>query len=163
MKGAAALYSREYFELAREHLNEGGVITQWVPLYESTLEAVKSEMVTFFRAFPEGTVWGNTYDGGGYDVVMAAKKGGGQIDVDAFVDRLASADHSNVATHLSYLKCTPMKVEAKNGHRYTATGSTIWPAAAQAIFRFFRRGVLFRMPRSLITKLETLVFNMDLM
>ncbi len=101
MKGAAALYSQEYFELAREHLNEGGVITQWVPLYESTLEAVKSEMVTFFRAFPEGTVWGNTYDGGGYDVVMAAKKGGGQIDVDAFVDRLGSSDHSEVAMHLS--------------------------------------------------------------
>ena len=101
MKGAAALYSEEYFELARGHLNEGGVITQWVPLYESTTDAVKSEMVTFFRAFPGGTVWGNTYDGGGYDVVMAARKGGGPIDVDAFVDRLLSADHSAVAMHLT--------------------------------------------------------------
>jgi spermidine synthase len=101
MKGAAALYSQEYFELAEEHLNEGGVITQWVPLYESNTEAVKSEMATFFQAFPDGTVWGNTYDGGGYDVVMAARKGGLRVDVDAFVDRLMSPDHSYVAMDLT--------------------------------------------------------------
>jgi spermidine synthase len=101
MKGAAALYSEEYFELVSDHLNEGGVITQWVPLYESNTAAVKSEMATFFRAFPDGTVWGNTYEGGGYDVVMAAKEGGLQIDVDAFVDRLLSPDHSFVAMDLT--------------------------------------------------------------
>jgi spermidine synthase len=101
MKGAAALYSEEYFELAANHLNEGGVITQWVPLYESNEEAVKSEMATFFGVFPDGTVWGNTYEGGGYDVVMAAKKGGLEIDVDSYVDRLLSTDHSYVAMDLS--------------------------------------------------------------
>ena len=101
MKGAAALYSQEYFELVKEHLNEGGVITQWVPLYESSTEAVKSEMATFFQAFPDGTVWGNTYDGGGYDVVMAARRGGIRVDVDAYVDRLMSPDHSYVAMDLS--------------------------------------------------------------
>ena len=102
MKGAAALYSAEYFDLAREHLNPGGVITQWVPLYESTTEAVKSEIATFLRAFPEGTVWGNTYDnGGGYDVVLAAKKGPLEIDVDTFVDRLLSPDYSLVSVSLS--------------------------------------------------------------
>jgi len=101
MKGAAALYSQEYFELAANHLNEGGVITQGVPLYESNTEAVKSEMATFFEVFPDGTVWGNTYEGGGYDVVMAAKRGGLEIDVDSYVDRLLSSDHSYVAMDLS--------------------------------------------------------------
>ena len=33
VKGAAALYTREYFELVRRHLNPGGVVSQWVPLY----------------------------------------------------------------------------------------------------------------------------------
>lgn len=101
MKGAAALYSEEYFRLASKHLNEGGVITQWVPLYESSTEAVKSEMATFFQAFPEGTVWGNTYDGSGYDVVMAAKAGPMEIDLDRFVARLQSPDHSLVAMDLT--------------------------------------------------------------
>ncbi len=54
MKGAAALYTQEYFELAARHLKPGGVITQWVPLYETTAEVVKSEMATFFRGLPPG-------------------------------------------------------------------------------------------------------------
>jgi hypothetical protein len=35
VKGSASLYSREYFEMVREHLNPHGIVTQWVPLYES--------------------------------------------------------------------------------------------------------------------------------
>ncbi len=100
LKGAAALYSEEYFQLASEHLNPGGVITQWVPLYETTIEAVKSEMATFFRAFPDGAVWGNTYEGGGYDVVMAARKGGLRVDLDDFMDRLMAPDHAAVLMSL---------------------------------------------------------------
>ena len=101
MKGAAALYSREYFELVAAHLADGGVITQWVPLYESTSEAVKSELATFFEVFPRGVVWGNTYDGDGYDVVVSARKGAAtRVDVDAWVDRMLSPDHVRVAMDL---------------------------------------------------------------
>ena len=46
------------------------------------MAAVKSEVVTFFRAFPDGAVWGNTYSGEGYGVVLAAKNGGIRVDVD---------------------------------------------------------------------------------
>ena len=56
VKGAATLYTREYFELVKRHLKPGGLVTQWVPLYESTMEAVKSEMATFFAVFPDGIV-----------------------------------------------------------------------------------------------------------
>ncbi len=44
-------------------------MTQWVPLYESTPEVVKSEMATFFSVFPEGLAWINDREGGG-DVVL---------------------------------------------------------------------------------------------
>jgi spermidine synthase len=69
VKGAATLYTKEFFDLTRKHLKPGGVMTQWVPLYESTPEVVKSEMATFFSAFPEGLAWINDRDGGG-DVVL---------------------------------------------------------------------------------------------
>ena len=52
MKGAATLYTAEYFELVRRHLNAGGLVTQWVPLYESDPGVVKSEVATFSRSFP---------------------------------------------------------------------------------------------------------------
>ena len=53
VKGAATLYTKEFFEAAKAHLNPGGVVTLFVQLYESTPEAVKSEMATFFTVFPE--------------------------------------------------------------------------------------------------------------
>src|SRR5207245_4612103 len=42
VKGSATLYTKEYFELCKRRLNLGGVISQWVPLYESNVAAVKS-------------------------------------------------------------------------------------------------------------------------
>ncbi len=88
VKGSATLYSKEYFELVKQHLNPGGVITQWVPLYESDPETVKSEIATFFDAFPNGTIWGNDISGGGYDLVLMGQVDPARIDVDAMQARL---------------------------------------------------------------------------
>ena len=63
VKGAATLYTKEFFEVVKEHLNPGGVVTLFVQLYESNTEAVKSEIATFFQAFPNGVVFGNTNNG----------------------------------------------------------------------------------------------------
>jgi spermidine synthase len=98
VKGAATLYTKEYFELVRQHLNPGGVITQWVPLYESNHEVVKSEMATFFEVFPHGTIWSNEYGGQGYDVVLLAKEEPLRIDVAGLQARLD--EQSGVAASL---------------------------------------------------------------
>src|SRR5204863_9262765 len=60
VKGAAMLYTREFFAMAKQHLNPVGVLTLFVQLYESNTEAVKSEIGTFLEAFPHGIVFGNT-------------------------------------------------------------------------------------------------------
>jgi spermidine synthase len=97
IKGAASLYTKEYFDLVRSHLNPGGVVTQWVPLYQSTEDVIKSEVATFFNVFPYGTVWSNQYaTGGGYDVVMLAKPGPLHIDPAALDARLNRPDHSAI-------------------------------------------------------------------
>ena len=50
VKGTSTLYSKEYFELVRSHLNPGGVAAQWLPIYESDEETVRTELAraTFF-------------------------------------------------------------------------------------------------------------------
>lgn len=101
VKGSATLYSEEYFELVKSRLNPGGVITQWVPLYESTPEVVKSEMATFFKVFPEGTMWGNDNAGLGYDVVMLATDGPTLIDLDGLENRLVREDHRDVLASIN--------------------------------------------------------------
>jgi spermidine synthase len=100
VKGAATLYTKEYFELCKERLNPGGVITQWVPLYESTSAAVKSELATFFEVFPTGTVWSNDQDGEGYDIVLLGQVGPLKIDVDQLGRRLGGGDHEAVVDSL---------------------------------------------------------------
>src|SRR6185295_15384977 len=63
VRGAATLYTREFFEVAKQHLNPGGVVTLFVQLYESNDAAVKSEVATFLDAFPGGMVFANTSNG----------------------------------------------------------------------------------------------------
>jgi spermidine synthase len=100
VKGAATLYTREFFEAARDHLNPGGVVTLFVQLYESTPEAVKSEMATFFTVFPEGVIAGNTFRGVGYDTVLLGQAGPARIDVDTLDARLRDPAYASVAQSL---------------------------------------------------------------
>ena len=100
VKGAASLYTREYFEAVKRHLNPGGVVTQWVPLYESTPEAVKSEIATFLDVFPNGTIWANNINGGGYDLVLLGQEQATRIDVGSLGARFADPRYAAVATSL---------------------------------------------------------------
>ncbi|HEY2014682.1 MAG TPA: SAM-dependent methyltransferase, partial [Bryobacteraceae bacterium] len=99
VKGSATLYSKEYFDLVKQHLNPGGIVTQWVPLYESDVPTVKSELATFFDAFPNGTLWGNS-NGGGYDTVVMGQADPTRLDLDALQLRIDRPDHLAVAKSL---------------------------------------------------------------
>lgn len=100
VKGSATLYTKEYFELVKKHLNPGGLVTQWVPLYETDLDTVKTEIATFFRVFPHGTIWANEAEGRGYDVVLLGQTGPTKIQVDELQERLESPEYSRVAQSL---------------------------------------------------------------
>jgi spermidine synthase len=78
-------------------LNPGGIVTQWVPLYETDLSTVKSELATFFDVFPNGTVWGNDNGGGGYDTVLLGQAEATRIDVDQLQAKLDRPDEARVA------------------------------------------------------------------
>ncbi len=61
-RGAGYLYTREYFKLASEHLREGGVMCQWLPIYELTVENLKSVVKTFSEHFMYTMMWLNYND-----------------------------------------------------------------------------------------------------
>ncbi len=100
VKGAATLYTREYFEFVKAHLNPGGIVSQWVPLYESSADVVKSEIATFFDVFPNGTIWANNNNGEGYDVVLLGQAEPLWIDVDAVNLRMKGPAHAEVSAAL---------------------------------------------------------------
>jgi spermidine synthase len=100
VKGAATLYTKEFFELAKSKLNPGGTVTLFVQLYESTPEAVKSEIGTFFEVFPNGVIWGNTHQGRGYDTVLMGTVEAPHFNVDEWEARINSPQYAAVKDSL---------------------------------------------------------------
>jgi spermidine synthase len=100
IKGTAALYTAEYFEAVKRRLNPGGYFSLYVPLYETDEPTIKSELETFFRVFPNATVWSNTRSGLGYDLVLLGQAGPFQVDLDAVQQRLDRHDYAAVRESL---------------------------------------------------------------
>jgi spermidine synthase len=100
VKGTAALYSLEYYESVKRHLNPGGIFTLYVPLYETDEPTFKSELATFFKAFPNGSVWSNTRDGLGYDMVFMGQLDPLRIDLDKAQEKYDRDEHATVRQSL---------------------------------------------------------------
>lgn len=98
--GTSALYSREFFETVRRHLKPGGVVAQWLPLYDGDVDTIKSVLATFFEVFPNGTVWSNHTEDRGYDLILLGQAGPTKINVDALQQRLDQPDYSAVINSL---------------------------------------------------------------
>jgi len=100
VKGCAALNTVEYYQMCRDHLNPGGTVCLWIPLYESNLDTTKSVIATFFQVFPHGILWSNERDGAGYDAVLFGQVEPTVIDVDELQERLDRPDHQLVKQSL---------------------------------------------------------------
>jgi spermidine synthase len=100
VRGSSTLYTKEYYETCKRHLNPGGVMAQWVPFYETDPDSVKSGLATFFEVFPNATVWSNDIDGEGYDSMAIGVNGDPTIDVDAMQKRLERPDYAGVRQSL---------------------------------------------------------------
>jgi spermidine synthase len=88
VKGTSTLYSKEYYELVKSHLNPGGIAAQWLPIYESDEDTVKTELATFFSVFPNATVWSNYLNGDGYDLVLLGSADASPININAVQRRM---------------------------------------------------------------------------
>jgi len=101
VKGTSVLYSKEYYELVKQHLNPDGVVAQWLPIYDSDPDTIKTELATFFAVFPAGTIWSNNLNGDGFDLVLLGQARPGPINVDSLQARLDQAGYAPVRASLS--------------------------------------------------------------
>ena len=53
----ASLYAKEFFERAKECLNDNGILLMWVPYYVMPISALNSIVGTFLDVFPYVTLW----------------------------------------------------------------------------------------------------------
>jgi len=58
--GVAALYSREFYELAQSRLTPGGYISQWLPAYQVPEESSLAMVRAFLDVFPQAVLLSGT-------------------------------------------------------------------------------------------------------
>lgn len=77
--GSGALYTRDFFELMRDHLKPGGAAVQYLPFHKLSRTDFAMLIRTFRSVFPHGTVW----NGSGHGVLL------GTLEPTVFdIDRL---------------------------------------------------------------------------
>ncbi|MBW2536727.1 MAG: hypothetical protein JRI55_34900, partial [Deltaproteobacteria bacterium] len=61
--GTANLYSREFYEEARQAMAPGAVVAQWIPFYGQGPRETRSMVATALSVFPEASLWLDEHDG----------------------------------------------------------------------------------------------------
>lgn len=90
ISGVANLFTREYFELCRERLTEGGVYCQWLPLYNLAPQDLRTILGTFREVFPECSLW--AFPALTTDAFLIGTKAPLAIDVVSVVEGAAQAE-----------------------------------------------------------------------
>ncbi|MDP2310951.1 MAG: hypothetical protein Q8P18_33335 [Pseudomonadota bacterium] len=70
--GVAALYSREFYTLAKDRLAQGGWLTQWLPAYQVSGPTALAMVRAFVEVFPDAVL----LVGDGRELLLAGVKGG---------------------------------------------------------------------------------------
>jgi spermidine synthase len=110
------LYTREYYEAIRAHLAPGGVVCQWMPVYQIAPRRLRSAVKTFLEVFPFATLW--YVDG---HALLVAKQDSPLIDYgllqQKFADPkvredLASIEIGSPEQLLAHLRMGPAEIRA---------------------------------------------------
>jgi spermidine synthase len=75
ISGVGTLFTREYFKIVKDHLEEGGIFCQWAPMYEQETEDFAVLLNTFRSVFPHVQL----YNAGTDMILMGSTK---QMQID---------------------------------------------------------------------------------
>ena len=96
MAGVAAVFSHEYYASARDRLKPGGLVAQWLQVYETNDRIVDTVVNTFSSVFPNVGIW----QVGAGDLVLIGSMMPRVTDLEAltrrFDDPLVRADLARV-------------------------------------------------------------------
>ncbi len=105
-RGAGYLYTTEYFKLAAARLNEGGVMAQWLPIYELTPEDLRSVVRTFRQHFRHTLLWLTHFDaqlvGSNAPLLIDEAQFARRISVPAVAEDLRRVTMGSATDFLSY-------------------------------------------------------------
>lgn len=91
--GIASLFTREFYEAARERLDPGGLFLQWVQLYEVDAATIETIYATLATVFPHVQTW-VTLEG---DLLLLGAERPVTIDATMLRTRMASEPFASAA------------------------------------------------------------------
>ncbi|MFQ6042063.1 MAG: fused MFS/spermidine synthase [Candidatus Poribacteria bacterium] len=60
--GIVNLYTREFYQLSKKRLNQDGIMSQWLPLYNTRPDETRGIIKTFISVFENSLLWYNSAD-----------------------------------------------------------------------------------------------------
>lgn len=131
MAGLATLFTREFMELAKSRLKDGGIFVQWIHSYQMDWPTFALVGRTFSKVFPNGLLV--TADPGGRigsDFLLVGLKGDGRLDVDTAVANFPYAKRSTnmklLNPRLFYNLILSEDLEKVFGHGVINTDNRPW-------------------------------------
>jgi spermidine synthase len=84
--GVANLFTREFFALGRDRLQDDGIFVQWLQIYQLSNESLRSILATFHEAFPHVAVFRVQGAAKGKDLILLGSRQ--PIDLDRMTQGL---------------------------------------------------------------------------
>lgn len=81
--GSAYLFTVEYYRLAAARLRPGGIVSQWIPLYQLSTDDIAGIVRSFREVFPETSAWVS-----GYDLILLGSDHELQLDAGRVRERM---------------------------------------------------------------------------
>jgi spermidine synthase len=81
--GSGNLYTQEFFQECYQHLNQGGMVSQYLPLHKLRLEDLLGIIKTFHSVFDNSSVWL-----GQFHAILIGRKGDEKIDFPAWKSKI---------------------------------------------------------------------------
>jgi spermidine synthase len=94
MAGLASLFTREFFELARDRLNDGGIFVQFTHAYAMDWNTFAMIGRTFARVFPNAVMANTDPSTSGADYLLIGIKGDGRLNESVAARNLQYAQRS---------------------------------------------------------------------
>jgi predicted membrane-bound spermidine synthase len=96
--GVAALYSREFYELARSRLKTGGYVSQWLPAYQVPADSSLAMVRAFLDVFPQSVLLS-----GAQAELLLVGTTGSRIELDPFRAARGMVTQPEVREDLSHI------------------------------------------------------------
>ena len=123
--GVANLFTKEFFELGRDRLSDGGVFVQWVQIYQLSTDSLRSVLATFHKVFPHVLVFRVEGATKGKDLLLVGSRS--SLNMDRLAARITD---QRMSAELSRVN---IRSEADVRSWYVCDETRLGPAVAGAV------------------------------